>query len=52
MKAKNILWIFTGLVAVCAIAAGVALFVNRYLLSNDDSRYIECDCSDDEVTEA
>ncbi len=49
MKAKNVIWIVTGIVAVCAIAAGVALFVNRYLLRNDDSKYIECDCSEDEI---
>lgn len=52
MKAKNIMWIITGLVAVCAIAAGVALFVNRYLLTDKESNYIECDCSEDEALEA
>lgn len=31
MKAKHVLWIFTGLVAVITMAVGVAVLVDRYL---------------------
>ncbi|MBP3390356.1 MAG: hypothetical protein J6L58_01535 [Clostridia bacterium] len=31
MKAKHILWIFTGLVAVVTMAVGVAVLVDRFI---------------------
>jgi hypothetical protein len=49
MKAKHVLWIFTAFVAVIAMAAGVAVLVDKYfgdrLAKNE---YIECESSEDE----
>lgn len=51
MKLKHVLWIMTAIAAVAALAAGVALFVNRYILCDYDRDYIECDCEDDDMIE-
>ncbi len=48
MKLKHLAWIITALVAVVAMAAGVAVLVNRYLTDKGEVGYIECDCEDDE----
>ena len=48
MKFRHIMWILTGLVAVVAMAAGVAVIVNRYLAAKNNTDYIECDCDDDD----
>ncbi|MBQ1186283.1 MAG: hypothetical protein IIX54_01165 [Clostridia bacterium] len=31
MKAKHVLWIFTGLVAVVTMAVGIAVLVDRFI---------------------
>jgi hypothetical protein len=36
------------LVAVVAMAAGVAVLVNRYLAAKNNTDYIECDCDNDD----
>lgn len=49
MKAKHVLWILSGIVAVVAMAAGIAVFVDRYLKSKEcPDGYIDCS-SDDEL---
>lgn len=48
MKLRHVMWILTALVAVVAMAAGVAVLVNRYLASKNNTDYIECDCSADD----
>ncbi len=48
MKFRHLMWIFTALVAVTSIAAGVAVFVNRYLNIKKNTNYIECDCDCDD----
>ncbi|MEE1026759.1 MAG: hypothetical protein U0L55_07125 [Acutalibacteraceae bacterium] len=47
MKLKHFMWIITAVVAIVAMAAGVAVFVNRYLSAKKDMDYIECDCEPD-----
>ena len=47
MKFRTLMWIITAAVAVVAMAAGVAVFVNRYLNTKKDLDYIECDCECD-----
>lgn len=47
MKFRTIMWIITGAVAIVAMAAGVAVFVNRYLNTKKDMDYIECECEPD-----
>ena len=47
MKFRTIMWIITAAVAVVAMAAGVAVFVNRYLNTQKDMDYIECDYDPD-----
>lgn len=48
MKFRHIMWVFSALVAVVAMAAGVAVIINRYLASKNNTDYIECDCDDDD----
>lgn len=51
MKPKYLLWILTGVVAVVAMAAGVAVLVNKFFgdrIAKD--RYIECG-EGDEIAE-
>jgi uncharacterized membrane protein YqiK len=48
MKAKHVLWIIGTIVAVAALAAGVALFVTRFLAEEDEENYIECEVGADE----
>ena len=52
MSFKHIMWFISILVAVVAMAAGVAVLVNRYLIDkeNEEYEFIECD-EDDEVIE-
>ena len=47
MKLRTIMWIVAAGVAIIAMAAGVAVFVNRYLNTKKDMDYIECDCEPD-----
>ncbi len=47
MKARHILWILAAAVAVIAMAAGVAVVINRYLNHKKAVDYIECDCEPD-----
>jgi hypothetical protein len=47
MKMKHVLWIVAGAVAVIAMAAGVAVIINRYLNHKKAVDYIECDCEPD-----
>jgi flagellar basal body-associated protein FliL len=48
MKAKHILWIVGALAAVAALAAGVAVFVNRFLAEEDAENYVECEVAEDD----
>ena len=48
MKLKHVIWVLTALVAVVAMAAGVAVLINRYLAKKNNTDYIECDCEDDD----
>lgn len=49
MKAKHVLWIITGIVAAVAIAAGVAVFIDRVLHKEKPiDGYIECECEPEE----
>ncbi len=43
MKFKHVMWIVAAVVAVAAVAAGIALFVTRFLKEEDEDNYIECD---------
>ena len=43
MKAKNILWIVGIILAVAAVAAGIAAFVTRFLTEEDEEYYIDSD---------
>ena len=48
MKMKHVLWILTGLVAVAALAAGIAVFVSKFLAEEDEENYLECEVDADE----
>ena len=49
MKTSKVLWFITAIVGVVAMAAGVAVFVNKYLNATKTcTEYIECDCTEDE----
>lgn len=51
MKAKHIIWIITALVAVVALAAGVAVIIDKYFGDRmAKHEYIECD-SEEEIEE-
>lgn len=47
MKFRHIAWILAAIVAVVAMAAGVAVIINRYLNHKKDVDYIECECDPD-----
>ena len=47
MRFRTIMWIVAAAIAIIAMAAGVAVFVNRYLNTKKDMDYIECDCEPD-----
>ncbi len=48
MKAKHVLWILSGIVAVVAMAAGIAVLVDRYLKSKEcPDGYIDCSGDDE-----
>lgn len=46
MKLKHVLWIMSAIVAVAAMAAGIAVFVSRFLAEEDEDNYLECDIDD------
>lgn len=48
MKLKHVLWILSGLVAVAAMAAGIAVFVSKFLAEEDEENYLECEVDADE----
>lgn len=48
MKLKHVLWILSGLVAVAALAAGIAVFVSKFLAEEDEENYLECEVDADE----
>ena len=48
MKLKHVMWIISGIVAVAAMAAGVAVFVSRFLTEEDEDNYLECEVAPDE----
>ena len=51
MKAKHIIWIITALIAVVAMAAGIAVLIDKYFGDRmARHEYIECD-SEDEIEE-
>ena len=48
LKAKHILWVISGIVAVVAMAAGIAVLVDRYLKSKEcPDGYIDCSGEDE-----
>lgn len=47
MKVKHVLWIVGAVLAVAAIAAGIAVFVNRFLAEEDEENYLEYDVEPD-----
>lgn len=48
MKAKHVLWIISGIVAVAAMAAGIAVFIDRYLKNREcPDGYIDCSGEDE-----
>ena len=47
MKLKHFFWIASAIVA--AMAAGIAVFVSRFLKEEDEENYLEC--SDEEFPE-
>ncbi len=49
MKLKHIMWAVTILIGVVAMAAGVAVIINKYLAKKGEVGYIECDCDVDEA---
>lgn len=51
MSFKHIMWFISILVAVIAMAAGVAVLVNRYLNDKNNEEYEFIECDDDEVIE-
>ncbi|MBO5852887.1 MAG: hypothetical protein J6Q74_03660 [Clostridia bacterium] len=52
MKAKHVLWILTGLVAVVTMAVGVAVLVDRYLTRKEcPDGYITFDSDELETVE-
>ena len=47
MKLKHILWILAGIVAVVAMAVGVAVLVDRFITRKEcPDGYIECETED------
>ncbi len=48
MKLKHVLWILAGLAAVAALAAGIAVFVSKFLAEEDEENYLECEVDSDE----
>ena len=49
MKLKHVMWIIAAIVAVAAMAAGIAVFVTRFLAEEDEENYLECDMEPDEA---
>lgn len=48
MKVKHLLWVFSGIVAVVAMAAGIAVFVDRILSRKEcPDGYIDCSTDED-----
>ena len=44
MKAKHVIWIITGIVAVLEMAAGIAVLVDKYFGDKiAKNNYIECE---------
>ncbi len=49
MKLKHVFWILSGIVAVVAMAAGIAVLVDRFITHKEcPDGYIECYTGDDE----
>lgn len=48
MKLKHVMWIVSAIVAVAAMAAGIAVFVTRFLAEEDAENYLECEVEPDE----
>ena len=47
MKAKHVFWILSALVAVVAMAAGVAVIIDKYFSDSVAKyEYVECDGED------
>lgn len=53
MKAKNIFMGISIVIGIIALAAGVAVIIDKYLNKNNECAdgYIECDCSPEELSE-
>lgn len=52
MNFKHVMWFISVVVAVVAMAAGVAVLVNRFLIDKDNEEYEFIECEDeDEATE-
>lgn len=43
MKLKHVLWIISGVVAIVAMAAGIAIFIDRYITRKEcPDGYVDC----------
>lgn len=53
MTLKHFMWVVSIVVGIVAMAAGVAVLVNRFLVNKDNEEYefIECDEADDSEKE-
>ena len=51
MKFRHVMWILAAADAVVSMAAGVAVFVSRYLNRGKETDYIECECDSDPISE-
>ena len=53
MKMKHVFWILSAIVGVIAMAAGIAVLVDRYITRKEcPDGYIECYTGEDETEEA
>ena len=49
MKSNKTLWVITAIIGIVAMAAGVAVLINKYLGDRKTcTEYIECDCTEEE----
>ncbi len=53
MKGKNIAWLISVIVGVVALAAGVAVLIDRLIKKKENcyEGYIESDCTPEELAE-
>ncbi len=47
MTCKHVMWVISIIIGVVAMAAGVAVIVNRFLVNKNNNEYEYIDCEDD-----